>query len=60
VPKATITKAEIGRVLDAAIARQGQFGCREIKPDGTILIHPKQTNIIDKPSVYPRLKEWKG
>lgn len=60
MPKATITKAAIGRVLDAVIARQDQFGCLEIKPDGTILIHPKHPDTVDKRPDSPRLKEWKG
>ena len=62
MPKATITKAAIGRVLDAVIARQDQFGCLEIKPDGTILIHPKSETVtvekVDRPHSELAPKEW--
>lgn len=63
MPKATITKAAIGRVLDACIARQEQFGSIEIRPDGIIIIHPlgdftpKET--VDTAPSQPAPKEWR-
>jgi hypothetical protein len=60
MPKVKITKAAIGRVLDAVIPRQDQFGRLEIRPDGTVVIYPKQANNVDKHPASPRLKEWKG